>query len=113
MLLFLSEQIGATLELLFAVDDNFAAEDVQRCTEVSMSKHVSWSTSQCLYLRASVSQLGQELLYKAEFNCYVEVTLNVHPVVECRGELLERMNSHLDLCLRDREAPTEGGDLRV
>ena len=94
-------------------DDDFAAEDLKRVIEVFHCENDSWSARQCLNFRAAVPQLGQELLYEAEFHGHVEVALDVHPVVERRSELLERMDSHLDLGLRDLEAAAEGRVLRV
>jgi len=96
---FLTEEIRATLEFLLPINDDFPAECRQGLIEVSNSEDDTRSTCQCLYLRAPIAQLGQELLNKAQLLYQVEMRLYVNLVVESRSKLLERVDAHLDLGL--------------
>ena len=66
MLLFLTEEVGAALELLLTVDDQLAAEDGEGVREVSHHVDDTRPTGQCLYLCAAVAHLGEQLLHEAE-----------------------------------------------
>ena len=113
MLFLLEGQVAPTLELLFPVDDDLSAEALDSVVEVLAGEDYARARRQSLHLRASIAQLGQELLHKAELDHHVKVALDIDPVEESCRKLLEWVDSELEFGLREREAAGEGRVLGV
>ena len=109
----LAKQIRATLEFLLAINDDFTAEDLQRVVEILDREDDARSTRQCLNISPAIPQLCQEFLHEAKLLNHVQMTLDINLVVESCSELLEWVDSHLDLWLRDSETATQSGMLSI
>ena len=108
MLFLLEGQVAPAFELLFPVDYDLSAERLDGVIKVLSCEDYARARRQSLHLRAPITQLGQELLYKAELDHHVEVALDIDPVEESCRKLLEWVDSELELGLREREATSEG-----
>ena len=107
------EEITATLQLLFSISDHFPAEVLDGIVEVFPSEDNSRTRGKCLHLCASIAKLSQKLLHKSQLDHHIKMFLHVDSIVERRCKLLERMDSHLNLWLRQSEAPRQGCILSI